>query len=540
MDSMKRLLLLAVAFIFSTLIISAQETVQDLSKKAGKGFLLSAANADGAYTITYKIPGDKKKNEIFYETYQFDSNLKFVKNEEISEPKISAEDKPDKTVSGFYASVGGCSSFEILSMKLKFTKYSDLKTWDYGKQRYVFKKGITSEVIKPKNGNDKYYGFAAFNSTVDESLFVLAGIDSKAHKDGVDFFVLGVNADLEITAKPVDVSGSQSLVYSHQLDNGDVVLVFAPQKGEPDITAYTYLKYSDKGEVKNKVIFKSPSPNLLIQDVSEDNGSVFFCATSTKSKEAYGEVFENYAASIVNPCFTEGKNKLDFKWLKKSGEKMESFHLLKFTDSKLDFATTAAISDFKSKFKTSPGDKGAEPYKGGKFTIQQFKVTPQGEYLIAGQLTDHTNLGLGNPVNTYEDVVCLHFDQAGQLKAQYGVGKLNNDKKSEIFPMVQKFVPSKDGKALYWVIMEVKGFKGYEDFLAAYTGSATYFPRYYPRIAKFDLSTSSIGAFSVPGNEKFYVTKNFTPIANKADNSYVFVGSDEDYKKLWVSKYMFQ
>jgi hypothetical protein len=192
MDSMKRLLLIAVTLVFSTLIISAQETVQDLSKKAGKGFLLSAANADGAYTITYKIPGDKKKNEIFYETYQFDNNLKFVKNEEISEPKISAEDKPDKTVSGFYASVGGCSSFEILSMKLKFTKYSDLKTWDYGKQQYVFKKGITSEVIKPKNGNDKYYGFAAFNSTVDESLFVLAGIDSKAHKDGVDFFVLGV------------------------------------------------------------------------------------------------------------------------------------------------------------------------------------------------------------------------------------------------------------------------------------------------------------------------------------------------------------
>ena len=535
---MKKLLLLSAVLLFAA-GTQAQETIQDLSKKAGKGFLYKAVNADGNYTITYKIPGDKKANEIFYENYTFDNSIKFLKNEEISEPKQTQEDKPDRTVSGFYASVGGCTSFEILSMKLKFSKYSELQTWDFVRQRYVTKKTISSETIKPKNENGKYYGYAAFTNS-DQTLFVLAGVESKVKKHGMDFLIMGINSDLDITSKPVDVSGSQSLVYSAQLNDGDIVLVFAPKKGEPDLSAYTYLRYSPNGELRNKVPFKSPSNNLLIVDMVEKNGSVFFCATSTKSKEAYDEVFDEYTASISNPCYTDARNKTDAYWEKKANEKMESFHLLKFTGGNLDFASTAPVSEFKSKFRTSPTDKGADPYKGKKFSVQQFLITPNGEFLIAGQLNSKTSLGMGNPVKTYEDIVCFHFDKAGQLKAQYGVEKMNNDKKSEIFPMRQSFVTSKDGSSLYWVILEVKGFKGYANFFDAYNGVATYHPRFFPRIAKLDLQNASVGSFAVLGKEKFYMTRNFEPISNPQENSMVFIGSDEDFKKLWVNKYIFQ
>jgi len=535
---MKGVLLLSAALLLATSML-AQETIQDLSKKAGKGFLYKAANADGTYTITYKIPGDKKANEIFYENYSFDNNIKFLKNEEISEPKQTQDDKPDRTVSGFYASVGGCSSFDILSMKLKFSKYTELQSWDYKKQRYVTKKTISTETIKPKNENGKYYGYAAFTNN-DQTLFVLAGVDSKVNKHGTDFLIMGINSDLEITSKPVDVSGSQSLAYSAQLNDGDIVLVFAPKKGEPDLSAYTYLRYSPGGEVKNKVAFNSPSNNMLIVDMAEKDGSVFFCATSTKSKDAYGEVFEDYTASILNPCYTDAKNKTDFNWEKKANEKMENFHLLKFTGGNLDFASTAPVSEFKSKFKTSPADKGADPYKGKKFSVQEFKVMPNGEYLVAGQLNGKTSLGMGNPVKTYEDIVCFHFDKAGQLKAQYGVEKMNNDKKSEIFPVSQSFISSKDGSSLYWVVLEVKGFKGYADFLDALNGRSTFYPRFFPRIAKLDVQNANVGSFTVLGKEKFYMTKNFEPISNPQENSLVFVGSDEDYKKLWVNKYVFQ
>lgn len=536
---MKRLILLSATLFFVAITTNAQEAIQQLSKKAGKGFISNTGSSDGVYTITYKIPGDKKKNEIFYENYQFDNNMKFLKNEEIAEPKETKEDKPNKTVSGFDASVGGCGSFDVTSMKLRFSKFTANKSWDYKKQRYFITKVLSSETIKPRNENGKYYGYAAFTGT-DEKLLVVAATESDVHKKGRDFYILSVNADLDITSKPVDVTGSQSLVFSSQLDNGDVALVFAPKKGEQDLSAYTYLRYSSAGEVKNKVSFKSPSNNLLIVDAQEEGGSVFFCATSTKSKDSYDEVFDEYAATIRNPCYKEAKNKQDFFWAKKADEKMESFHLLKFTGSQLDFATTAPVSDFKSKFKTSPKDKGADAYKGRQFTVSNFKITPSGDYLVAGQLTGKTNLGLGNPVRTYEDIICFQFDKTGQLKAQYGVEKMNTDKKSEIFKIDQEFVLSKDGKSLYWVIKEVKGFKGYDGFLAAYNGDVTYYGRYFPRIAKLDLEGTSISAFNVLGDEKFYMSAVFEPIFNKADNSYVFIGSDEDYKKLWLSKYVFQ
>jgi hypothetical protein len=149
-------------------------------------------------------------------------------------------------------------------------------------------------------------------------------------------------------------------------------------------------------------------------------------------------------------------------------------------------------------------------------------------------------MGSSNTVKTYEDIVCLHFNKAGQLKAQYGVEKMNTDKKSEIFPVVQRFVPAKDGKSMYWMIMEVKGFKGYADFMDAYNGNATYYPRFFPRIAKLDVQNSTVNKFTVLGDENYYVSKSFEPIQNKEENSIVFVGSDEDSRKLWLSKYTFQ
>src|SRR5690349_5740701 len=94
---------------------AAQEGSCELSKKARKGFIAEAvANEDG-YTVTYKMKGDKNKDELAYENYAFGRDLKFRKQESISAPKQTVADKPDRVLSGLYASVGGCTSFDILS-----------------------------------------------------------------------------------------------------------------------------------------------------------------------------------------------------------------------------------------------------------------------------------------------------------------------------------------------------------------------------------------------------------------------------------------
>ncbi len=523
----------------------SQESVQPLSKKAIKGFIYGINKNDkGDLNITYKIAGDNKA-DVFFENYAFDKQIKFISSSDANVPK---EDREDRVKTIIYATVGGCTSFDILSMKLKLHKRVLQQSWSHEKQKYITTKVVTDENIKAKNDNGKAYkGIASYESSVaGDETFIIAANDKKEKKQANPFYILKISPDLDITERTIDISGNQSLVYCDQLANDDVIMVFAPKKGEGDPSAYTYLRYSIKGDLINKVPFKSPSNNMLIINMEEKNDAVYFCATSTKSKEAYSEVFEDYA-SISNPCFTDAQNDQDLRWENKSNEKMEKFHLLKFKGDQMIFASTASVSDFKSKFKAS--GKGASAYKGNKFSISKFFVTADEEFLIAGQLTGHAviksgygslgNTPTGSYMKTYLDIICMHFDKNGELKAQYGVERLNDDKKSEIFDIRQNFYLGSDKKTLYWEMLEVKGAKGYSGFMDAMNGNLTYFPHYFPRIAKIDLSGTNVSDFTVLGNQKYYLRKDFTGLFDEKENSITYVGHDEDYKKLWVNKYSF-
>ncbi len=540
---MKRLVLPLLLSILATQVM-AQEGTADLSKKARKGFITEVTHNNGNYQVTYKMAGDKKKDAVTYETYNFDSKLQFVNSEQSSEPKLTSNDKPDRTIDFISAQVGGCSSFDVLSMKLRFNQKKVRQKWNYKKQYYVTDDVLSNETFKPKSEDiGALTGYAAYNGPDDGSLFVLAGSQNKEDKKATQFIILSAKAGGDITQKPVDIQGHQSLVYSDQLSNGDVVLVFAPDDGSPDLTAYTYMRFAPDGTQKDKVPFKSPSPNMLIMAVSEHDNSVFFCGTSTKKDDAYNRVFCDYAADINNPCYDGGANKLDEKWTKKSEGKMANFHLLKFTGNQLDFASTEPISNFEDKLKAAPGEKHPDAYEGRKFAVENFTVTPQGEYLIAGQLTGKVKTGSSKAIvisKSYEDLVCLHFDKDGHLKAQYASNKMNTDKKSEIFSMNQSFVPSQDGKSLYWVILEVKGTKGYADFFDAYNDLPTFYARYFPRIAKLDPTTTTLGAFKVLGDEDYYISNSVSPITDAAEHSITYIGSDEDRKKVWLAKYIFE
>ncbi|MBS1643558.1 MAG: hypothetical protein JST36_00835 [Bacteroidetes bacterium] len=538
---MKKLIFPLLLLLPMSLVANAQEGTAELSKAARKGFLTETGINDGNYSLVYKIAGDKKhKDELSYERYIFDKELKFVKSEQTQEPKVPASERPDRTINRIVAGVGGCNSFNVLSMKLNFTKSSILQKWNEKKQRYVTEKVLSSETFKPKSDFGTLTGNATFNSPDDGTLFVLAGGKSDKDKRATQFVVLTSTADGDIDQKPIDLSGSQTLVYAQQLQAGDIVLVFAPDKGSPDLSAYTYFRYAPNGSMKHKISFKSPSPNMLVTGAVEDGNSVLLCGTSTKKDDAYNDIFAEFAGEISNPCFDGAENFQDQKWEKRADAKMANFHLVKFTGDHFDFASTEPIASFKEKLKPAAGEKHVDAYDGKKFSIENFTVTPQGEYLVAGQLTGRKKLGTSTAVKSYEDLVCFHFDKDGHLKAQYATNKMNGDKKSEIFPVVQQFKASKDGKSVYWIVMEVKGFKGYASFYDAYNGNETYYPRYFPRISKIDPAGLNAAAFKVLGNEDYYVSKDFAPLENTADNSLVYIGCDEDNNTIWLGKYIFE
>lgn len=513
------------------------ESVQPLSSKSQRGYMYDVSkDDDGSNNITFKMKVDKKSEALTFEKYSFDKELKFKGAAEVQENK---EQKDDIERSSFYAYVGGTSSFDAISMKLKINKRVQLKKWNHEKQLYVTKKTISDETIKPRNDNGKvYYGYASYVSS-DETksdVLTLAKVDSKDKKLADQFLVLMINDQLELNEKPLELVGSYSLVFCKQITGDDVVMVFAPGENQSDVSKYVYFRFDIQGNLKNKIAFTSPASALLITAAYEKDDAVYFVGSSTKSKKAFEEVFNEYA-SIYNPANgAYGKSYKYLKWKKSLEEEMDNFNFIKIKGNQLDFASATPITEFKDKFKTAPGDKGASVYKGKNFYTERFLVTDSEDYLIAGQLIGSVNLGLGNPVDTYEDIVCFHFGNKGNLKAQYGIGKMNSDKKSEIFDMLQNFYISPDGKSVYWELMEIKGVKGYESFLDAYYSNPSWYATYFPRIVKIDLANNTLGKIKVLGDEKYFLKKNFASTFDKAENSVTYIGLDEDFKQLWIGK----
>lgn len=505
-----------------------KEAVQPLSTKAVKGYMYETRKGDdGSVFITYKMKVDKKGDNVSYEEYGFDKSLHFTGSKDVLEQKI---DKPDYEKTYYYATVGGTNSFDVMSMKLKLNKVVQLKTWNYEKQRFITKKTLSRDIIKPRNDDGKvYYGYSTYSSDDKPDILTIAKTDSKDKAQSEKFCLVMFNKDLDLKEKPIDLNGNYSLVFSDQLSNEDVVAIFAPMKGAADVSKYVFLQFDIEGNQKSRVEYTSPSAAMFITASYDKDGSVYFFGSSDDSKkEPFERVYSEYAP-IYNPGFTEGgENKLDFKWRKHLNDKMENIYLLKFSNNALAFASTTPLTDFKAKFKPAAGEKGARAYNGKRFSISNFYVTPSGEYLAAGQLIDDGN---------FNDLICFHFDAKGILKAQYGVNKQNTDKKSEVFRTIQNFYVTSDNN-ICWELLEVKGVKGYESFLDAYNNNATFYPLYYPRVAKIDMNATTVSAFKSMGDGKYFLHRDFLPAYDSKEKSVTYFGHDEDYKKLWVGKMM--
>lgn len=508
-----------------------KEAVQPLSAAATKGFLNDFdIDPSGGLYVTYKMSIKKKSDAVSYEEYSFDKDLKFTGSKQVQEPKT---DYPDFERTSYYASVGGTSSFDVLSMKLKLYQEVEQMTWDRSRQRYEVKKVISKETIKPKNDDDKVYlGYATYNSSdeKDTDLLVLARADTKDEAESEKFYVLLFNYKLELEAIPLNLGGNYSLVYSGQLENDNVAMVFAPRKDAHDISQYMYLQYELGGNEVCRISFKSPASAMLISDVAENDGNVYFIGNSGKSTKAYEAVYSEYAP-IYNPGATgAGANKVDLKWQKSSEATMENLHLLKFNEKNLLMASTTPTKAFKEKFKTVKGDKGASVYKGKKFKVARFYVSPDEEYFVAGQLTGWQANG-----KVYHDLICFHFDTRGNLRAQYGLGRTSEDKKSEVFVVPQNFYQGENG-TLYWEVLDVKGVKGYASFVNAYAGAATFYPQYFPRLVAINTKDAEMTSLKLLGDGKYFLNKGFFGLYSKEDQCLTYIGRDLKYKKLWVGQ----
>lgn len=546
------------------------EVEQPLTEAAQDGFIDDIKiDPDGKIHIIYRNKLEKKSESVDYEDYTFDTGLKFLGQQKTSETK---EMKPDKDQQRMSAYVGGgphCTSFDVLSMKVRVVTYTrHLSNWDVKKQRYKSYHDGDKERGKIKSDDNKpYYGVESWWRDDAPTLALLGYVETKDKKNPKRFVLLNIDFDGNVKETALDVNGQYSLVYSQEISEEqegkavgkqDFIAIFAPKDGSPNISEYVYLHYDMSGTLKNKLVFPSPSSNMLVTNATVIDGAVYLFGQSTKSKKAYEDVFEDYSI-ISSPCFKasngDAENFQASKYQKAANEDMDFFHVLKISGGKLDFASTTSIDGIKAKMKTSPHSKGATPYKGKKFAINKFEVTPDNEYLIAGQLVSHHNsVSVGGYIGgvaqykygsnyLYGDIVCLHLDAKGALKAQYAVDKVYEAKEDETWPMEMNFYFTPDGKSAYWEILEVKAFKDKGSYWArvnSYYGVNSYFPRRFPRIGKINLADQSISDFVELGGKKYYMYPNYSGVFIPTAGGTYYIGKNKDESNLWIGKAVFE
>ncbi|MBX7205299.1 MAG: hypothetical protein K1X81_07725 [Bacteroidia bacterium] len=555
MNMLKTSFLIAAALVTGTAALAQNnytEKVIPLSKQASKGYLYDwEESPDGGLELTFKYSEKKKEG---YEKYSVDKTFSNVNQSLTETVKDRSVVKENYSKTWIYAEIGGSNSFDVLSTKLKLFKVAYEYKWNKEKQRY-YRSQTNREKVTIKNVDDKSYeGFIDFGNSDNGELMVLTAVSNKKEKN---FFLLNVKTDLSFKETPFNLGGNHTLVYAGTVQSkitndddefdiagADMVFIFAPVDKSPDLKKYTYIRVDNKGTIVDQFTFQAPSPNLLITEAKLlPNGNIMLFGAYTKSKDAFEDVFGEYGP-IVSPGFlaTDNTGNQNLRMTKYNkhveDENMLAMVVMSMKKGGVEWQREVAVKEMESKLKKAPEQKKAPVYNGKAFKIQQFDVMPNGDMLVAGQLTGRVSMGLGNPMKSYKQLICFHFAKDGNLKAQYGYEPESiDDKQNVIYPIIQQFIPSADGKTAYWMVLENISVKGYESFMDAYNGSVSYYPVYYPSIIKINIENATISNMEELGKRKYRLNRKLTYIYQKESKSIVFVGRDEDNKTLWLCKY---
>jgi len=535
--------------------IKAQNSVVEktipLSKSSSDGYFFQVKPAaDGSFGVTFEF--SEKKSQKF-EVYLVDSQLKLV-SQEISEkePVNTGEVKEDYTRNIIWASIGGSSSFDVLSSVIKIFKVTYKNTWNKNQQKY--NRTVSSrEKVVLKNVDDKnYIGYIAFGNDNNGELMALTSIDQKKDKQ---FYLLNIKTDLSVNEIPIKLNGNHSLVYSFaaqknaesdnefDISDGDMVFIFAPKDKDADTKKYVYIRYDNSGKLLEQFDFTAPSPNLAITAGRLVDNNLFLFGSYTKSKEAFGEVFNEYGP-ISSPGYaasdnTGSENYRMFKYNKAiENEEMVAMVCMKIAGGKIEWQKEYPIKEMENFAQKAPNQKKPIIYDGKALAIQKFKVLSNGDMLVSGQTSGRVSMGLGNSFKSYKKLICFHFDKSGNIRAQYGLEPESiNEKKNTIFPMIQDFILSSNGITIYWMVLENESQQGYDGFVDAYNGEKTWWARYYPSMIQIDASKATIKNLEELGSRNYYLNKRIPYIYSPENKSILFIGRDLKNKTLWMCKY---
>lgn len=533
------------------------EKTHAISKKSLKGYLFELSMNDaGNIEVIYYISMGKKQSG--YEIYEFDKSLNFLGVKELAERKTRYKEKPTKTYKVVYATVGGGSSFNILSTKVNLHTATYTAVWDFERQVYKTKKSDVKNVKAKNVDNETYNGNVSFRDNNGNLLLLATSTKTKEGKaKRKEFSLLRVGQNLDIQDIPIEFDVEHSLVYSFVVNNGkttedsddpeyldtgkDMVFIFSPNEG--NMSEYTWLQMDVEGKVTHRMKIDAPGNVMAVtaHNVTAD-GTVYLCALTSTIKKSYDGVIGDYTP-IENPHYLKyGTPNYRMETYERKMEKFkfESFTTLKIKNGKLLWINSTPINDFKSKLVTPPNQKKGYSYDGKRFVVNSFLILPDESFLISGQIK--IPVFKQEPKNyKYTDVICLRIDKQGKLIAQfsYKPGSFS-DKEAGYFAIPQQFILGKDNKNLYWVNYEIKTTKkSYSSFSAYYYNQTSIISaNYYPAIGKIDLNNNTLSNFEIVGKGKFYVNRPDFSLTLPGTNSRVYLTEDKK-GKIMLLKYDF-
>jgi hypothetical protein len=519
----------------------SKEATHEISKKANKGYLyepkIDEANNEMQMTYVTKASGKSAK----FETYKFDLNFTFKSLEESEQPleKIKgyrADKGEEYTLSSFSVSANMMGTL-VLQRKIVTRKWN----WFWGGYDTKIK---LADKLKPKTDDgDKLLYFAHAEQDETESVLIVCGPrDMKnAPRSFSEIHFLRFDTDMnKLSDNILNFEYPQYLV-SASIDNDeenelqdDYLFLFAPvtaagkKAADPDPANYTFVRVGYDGAVKEKVPFKSKAGIFNGNMFITTNDGVIILGAVGKDNDYFNEKFGDMKA------MGETREALEAEF------KAKGFQVVKIKNGKAEYVTITTLEDFENKVKTPPGQKKAPEYTGKRFRVAELKMTAGGDIFIAGQKYTKPKDGgfkLGGVATgatgpQYEDIIMMHFGNDGNLKAAYGVRREENDKEAKASPNSQMLVTSKDGKSVYWVIMEMKGIKEEKEL-----GNSKYKFLIYPNVTKVDIANASLSEFVQFGQGKTdYFLNNKYPFLPVGTGQIVYLGETKNGKTLWFGK----
>jgi hypothetical protein len=495
---------------------------------------------------TTNFSGNKSK--VKYQDYYFDKEFNFIKMDE----------KVDEYRNKKYQRHGDSYEVEGVSMQNNLTGTFVLRRklisykwdWFFGGYR---KKIKLSEKVKPKDDSgNKYTLIRKFEN--DETGEVIAMVKAKGKgADPNEFVFLKVTPklDFEITDKirfdvPQALADSYLIanMSSDEEDDGDLAeeeaseddspdadedqgnistndagfmfaTSFMGKKGNADSHDYTFLRVSSQGKIEERVAIKTAASIWSINQCITTGESIYFFGPAND-----GKFFDQVLAAGQD---TEG-----MKW--------KNFQIAKITKGKVDYITLTDLDEFEAKLMAPPSQKKSPSYRGKKFHFTGANLLDDGSLMISGQNYTMTKKAPKAPkTKSYTDVMMFYFDNAGKLKAQYGVRREENNKYAKLAPTMQKITTGKNN--VYWSIMEMDGIAEEKEGKVRVVKALI-----YPSVTKIEPATGKISdfvQFGTVNNKPAYYLHNRSPILPMSEeNAMVYLGASKSGKTLWFGKVM--